>query len=95
MTPGTGNSGFIFDSGTMLTYLTEPAYTEAKAAVLKQTDLAMVPDGDGYEACYEAPRDDRSLEKAVPSMVLHIDGADMVLPVTNYFVDMGSGVLVE
>ncbi|KAF8656620.1 hypothetical protein HU200_060585 [Digitaria exilis] len=92
-TPGTGNSGFIFDSGTILTYLAEPAYTEAKAAVLSQTDLAKVPDGDWYEACYEAPSDDRSLDEAVPSMVLHFDGADMVLPVTKYFVDMGDGVV--
>ncbi|KAF8760590.1 hypothetical protein HU200_010009 [Digitaria exilis] len=92
-TPGTGYSGFIFDSGTTLTYLTEPAYTHAKAAVLSQTDLARAPDRDGFEACYVAPISNGSLEKAVPRMVLHFDGADMALPVTNYFVDVGDGVV--
>nr|CAB3489632.1 unnamed protein product [Digitaria exilis] len=92
-TPGTGYSGFIFDSGTTLTYLTEPAYTQAKAAVLSQTALARAPDRDGFEACYVAPTSNGSLEEAVPAVVLHFDGADMALPVTNYFVDVGDGVV--
>ncbi|KAF8701235.1 hypothetical protein HU200_033721 [Digitaria exilis] len=89
-TPGTGYSGIVFDSGTTVTYLTDPAYTQAKAAVLRQTNLARAPDRDGFEACYQSPSNGRL---AVPSMVLHFDGADMALAVKNYFVDMGDGVV--
>ncbi|KAF8747933.1 hypothetical protein HU200_013123 [Digitaria exilis] len=89
-TPGTGYSGIVFDSGTTMTYLTDPAYTQAKAAVLRQTNLARAPDRDGFEACYQSPSNGRL---AMPSMVLHFDGADMALSVKNYFVDMGDGVV--
>ncbi|KAF8701233.1 hypothetical protein HU200_033719 [Digitaria exilis] len=83
----------LVDSSTTLTYLEDPLYSDAKNAVLLQTDLARAPDRDGFEACYVAPSDGTSLDKAVPSMVLHFDGADMALPVGNYFVDVGDGVV--
>lgn len=51
-TPGTGSSGFIFDSGTTLTYLAEPAYTLAKAALLSQTNLPLAELGDASQVCF-------------------------------------------
>ncbi|CAD6272782.1 unnamed protein product [Miscanthus lutarioriparius] len=83
-----GPNGVVFDSGTTLTYLAEPAYTEAKAAFLSQTNLTQVEDWDGFEACYRKPSNGRLLSSAVPAMVLHFDGgADMALPVANYVME--------
>ncbi|CAD6254120.1 unnamed protein product [Miscanthus lutarioriparius] len=71
-TAGTGSSGIIFDSGTTLTFLAEPAYTLAKAAVLSQTaNLTMAPSRDGYEVCFQTSG------AVFPSMVLHFDGGDI------------------
>jgi hypothetical protein len=79
-TPGTGSSGIIFDSGTTVAFLAEPAYTLAKAAVLSQTtNLTMAPGRDGYEVCFQTSG------TVFPSMVLHFDGGDMDLPTENYF----------
>nr|CAB3491382.1 unnamed protein product [Digitaria exilis] len=93
MTSEYGSTGAIFDSGTTLTFLEEPLYSDTLNALLLQTDLTKAPDRDGFEACYVAPNDGTSLDKAVPSMVLHFDDADMGLPVKNYFVDVGDGVV--
>ncbi|CAD6272773.1 unnamed protein product [Miscanthus lutarioriparius] len=89
-----GPNGVVFDSGTTLTYLAEPAYTEAKAAFLSQTNLTQVEDRDGYEACYQKPSNGRLLSSAVPAMVLHFDGgADMALPVANYVKEVNDVVV--
>ncbi|CAD6257396.1 unnamed protein product [Miscanthus lutarioriparius] len=77
-TPGPGADGVVFDSGTTVTFLAEPAYTLAKAAVLPQVNLTRAADRDGFEACYENPGNGSVMEEAVPSMVLNFDGADMV-----------------
>ncbi|XP_025828664.1 aspartic proteinase nepenthesin-1-like [Panicum hallii] len=90
-TPGT-NDGVVFDSGTTLTFLSEPAYSQAKAEVLSQTNLARAADRDGFEACFDQ-YSGGDPAAAVPAMVLHFDGgADMALQVRNYFVDVGDGV---
>ncbi|CAD6257386.1 unnamed protein product [Miscanthus lutarioriparius] len=79
-TPGTGSSGIIFDSGTTVAFLAEPAYALAKAAVLSQTaNLTMAPGRDGYEVCFQTSG------AIFPSMVLHFDGGGMDLPTENYF----------
>ncbi|CAD6257317.1 unnamed protein product [Miscanthus lutarioriparius] len=79
-TPGTGRSGIIFDSGTTVAFLAEPAYTLAKAALLSQTtNLTRVPGTDGYDVCFQTSG------AVFPSMVLHFDGGDMDLPTENYF----------
>ncbi|KAF8781292.1 hypothetical protein HU200_000589 [Digitaria exilis] len=88
-TPGTGDSGFIFDSGTTLTYLAEPAYTLAKAALLSQTNLTLADVGDASQVCFQT----FGTSAEVPSMVLHFDGADMALPAENYFLPVGDGVI--
>ncbi|AQK58526.1 Aspartic proteinase nepenthesin-1 [Zea mays] len=80
-TPGTGRHGIIFDSGTTLTFLAEPAYTLAEAGLLSQTtNLTRVPGTDGYEVCFQT-----SGGAVFPSMVLHFDGGDMALKTENYF----------
>ncbi|CAO2141377.1 unnamed protein product [Urochloa humidicola] len=86
------NADVIFDSSTTLTYLAEPVYAKAKAAVISQMDHTMAPNRDGLEACfyYDGHRDGSS---AVPPMVLHFDGgAEMALPAQNHFYDVGGGV---
>ncbi|KAK3118614.1 hypothetical protein QOZ80_9BG0702430 [Eleusine coracana subsp. coracana] len=90
-TPGTGTDGFVFDSGTTLTYLTEPAYTAAKRAILYQTSLRRVANRYGFEACFQATDNDAS--NVVPPMVLHFDGANMELPAENYFAEVENGVI--
>lgn len=96
-TPGV-DGGVVFDSGTTLTFLAEPAYAAAKAAFLSQTTgLARVDDRDGFEACFRKPAGNgggRLISSAFPAMVLHFDGgADMALPVHNYVVEMDGGVV--
>ncbi|CAN6356000.1 unnamed protein product [Urochloa humidicola] len=89
-TPGVDS--VMFDSGTTVTYLAEPAYTKAKKAVLSQTKLTRAKGRDEFHVCYKKPGNG-SLAEAVPSMVLHFEGADMTLPVPNYFMDVGGGVV--
>ncbi|CAN6362749.1 unnamed protein product [Urochloa humidicola] len=94
-TPGTdGRDGIVFDSGTTLTYLADPAYTAAKTALLAQTTaLPRAPDRDGFEACFQVSSGGGSDNDGFPTMVLHFDGADMSLPAENYFVEVEEGVL--
>jgi hypothetical protein len=93
-TPGVGSSarGLVFDSGTTLTYLAQPAYTAARKSILTQTSLRKVADRGRFEACFQAP-EDGDISSAVPPMVLHFDGADMNLPVENYFQEVQTGVI--
>jgi hypothetical protein len=44
----------VLDSGTTFTYLVEPFYMLAKAAVLNQTTLPRVAGRYGFEACFQA-----------------------------------------
>ncbi|OEL17582.1 Aspartic proteinase nepenthesin-1 [Dichanthelium oligosanthes] len=101
-TTGTGTAGVIFDSGTTVTFLAEPAYTAALEAVLRQTRLPQTAGIAGFEACFEKKRhkagiddDDESdsWKTAIPSMTLHFDGADMALPQENYFGEVARGVV--
>uniref|UniRef100_A0A0E0MDZ2 Peptidase A1 domain-containing protein n=1 Tax=Oryza punctata TaxID=4537 RepID=A0A0E0MDZ2_ORYPU len=87
--PGTSGAGMVFDSGTTLTYLAEPAYTAAKDAVLQQTAaLPRAANRFGFEACFQTSGDNSSF----PAMVLHFDGADMALPTANYILEVDDGV---
>ncbi|CAO2143842.1 unnamed protein product [Urochloa humidicola] len=83
------DAGVVFDSGTTLTYLADELYTRAMQELISQMDLPRAPDMDEIEACFYY--DGGSV--AVPSMVLHFDGgADMALPVRNYFINVGGGM---
>ncbi|CAL4994092.1 unnamed protein product [Urochloa decumbens] len=93
-TPGTGDNGIVFDSGTTLTYLAEPAYTAARTAVLSQTTALPRASGgaSGFDTCFQMPGNGSSVD--VPKMVMHFDnGADMDLPPENYFAVVAQGVL--
>ncbi|OEL24248.1 Aspartic proteinase nepenthesin-1 [Dichanthelium oligosanthes] len=91
-TLGTRTSGIVFDSGTTLTFLAEPAYTLAKAALLSQTNLPLAAGrGDGSDdVCFQTSGGSAD----VPSMVLHFDGADMALPAENFFLPAGNGGVI-
>ncbi|KAJ1275358.1 hypothetical protein BS78_05G129400 [Paspalum vaginatum] len=88
--PGTSFYGTLLDSGTTLTFLAEPFYTFARAVVLNQTTLPRVADRHGSEACFQAPGGDW---RDFPGMVLHFDGAEMVLPATSCFAEAEDGVV--
>ncbi|KAJ1275353.1 hypothetical protein BS78_05G129100 [Paspalum vaginatum] len=97
-TAGTGSAGVIFDTGTTVAFLAEPAYTAALTVVLRQTKLPRAAGIDGYDACFLRQRKEvegsgDSWKSAVPSMSLHFDGADMALPTENYFGEVAHGVV--
>jgi hypothetical protein len=80
-----GTGGFIIDSGTTITLLGNTAYQQVRAAVVS---LVTLPTTDGSAAtgldlCFELPSS-MSAPPAMPSMMLHFDGADMVLPADRY-----------
>ncbi|XP_062197327.1 aspartic proteinase nepenthesin-1-like [Phragmites australis] len=89
-TAGTGNNGIVFDSGTTLTFLADPAYSAAKTAILSQTALPRVANRGGYEACFQFSN---GSSMTLPPMVLNFDGADMNLPTENFFQEVEHGVL--
>ncbi|CAO1941776.1 unnamed protein product [Urochloa humidicola] len=77
-----GTGGLIIDSGTTFTALVDTAYQQVRAAVVS---LVSLPTSDGSAAtgldlCFALP----STTPDMPSMTLHFDGADMVLPSDNY-----------
>ncbi|CAD6343622.1 unnamed protein product [Miscanthus lutarioriparius] len=80
-----GTGGFIIDSGTTITLLGNTAYQQVRAAVVSLVTLATT-DGSaatGLDLCFELPSSTSS-PPAMPSMTLHFDGADMVLPAESY-----------
>ncbi|KAG8099786.1 hypothetical protein GUJ93_ZPchr0013g37735 [Zizania palustris] len=87
-TDGTG--GLIIDSGTTITSLVDAAYKKVRAAVQSLVTLP-VTDGSGatgLDLCFALPPSSSSSTPpaTLPSMTLHFDGADMVLPVENYMI---------
>ncbi|CAO1941774.1 unnamed protein product [Urochloa humidicola] len=84
-----GTGGIVIDSGTTITSIVDAAYQQVRAAVLS---LVSLPTTDGLAAtgldlCF-ALASPTSAPPAMPSMTLHFDGADMVLPVDNYMVSV-------
>jgi hypothetical protein len=84
-----GTGGLIIDSGTTITMLGNTAYQQVRAAVLS---LVTLPTTDGSAAtgldlCFELPSS-TSAPPSMPSMTLHFDGADMVLPADNYMMSL-------
>ncbi|CAL5083289.1 unnamed protein product [Urochloa decumbens] len=83
-TDGTG--GLIIDSGTTITMLVDAAYRQVRAAILS---LVTLPTKDGSESeldlCFALPSP-KSAPPDMPSMTLHFDGADMVLPPESYMI---------
>jgi len=87
-----GTGGIIIDSDTAITSLEDAVYQQIHAAMLS---VATLPTTDGSAAmgldlCFALPSP-TSAPPAMPSMTLHFDGADMVLPAESYMIS-GSGV---
>jgi hypothetical protein len=84
-TDGTG--GLIIDSGTTITSLVNSAYQQVRAAVASLVTLPTVAGADatGLDLCFALPSP-TSAPPAMPSMTLHFDGADMVLPQESYMI---------
>jgi hypothetical protein len=79
-----GAGGAIFDSGTTITTLAEAAYTAVLNAMNTSTMIyprtEAVP---GLDLCFAGSN---AQLPNVPTLTFHFAGADMVLPVTNYFI---------
>ncbi|CAN6219065.1 unnamed protein product [Urochloa humidicola] len=81
-----GTGGLIIDSGTTNTLLANAAYQKVRDAIASLVTLDTSADGSaamGLDLCFaltsSAPPD-------LPSMTLHFDGADMVLPPESYMI---------
>ncbi|KAF8669131.1 hypothetical protein HU200_051457 [Digitaria exilis] len=82
-----GTGGLFIDSGTTVTSLVDAAYQQVRAAVLSLVTLPTTDGSDatGLDLCFALP----SLTwapPALPSMMLHFDGADMVIPADSYMI---------
>ncbi|CAL5062411.1 unnamed protein product [Urochloa decumbens] len=81
-----GSGGLIIDSGTTFTALVDSAYQQVRAAVVS---LVTLNTKDGSESdldlCFALPSP-TSAPPDMPSMTLHFDGADMVLPPDSYMI---------
>lgn len=81
-----GGAGTIFDSGTTVTQLAKVAYVQVLAAI--NATVAGYPrktDSSGLDLCLSGVQG--QLPK-VPNLTFHFDGADMFLPVSNFFIFM-------
>ncbi|KAG8042962.1 hypothetical protein GUJ93_ZPchr0007g5286 [Zizania palustris] len=84
-----GTGGLIIDSGTTITSLVDAAYKKVRDAVQSLVTLPVTDGSDttGLDLCFALPSPTSSTPPAtLPSMTLHFDGADMVLPVENYMI---------
>ncbi|PAN14266.1 hypothetical protein PAHAL_2G396000 [Panicum hallii] len=82
-----GTGGIIIDSDTTITSLDDAVYQQIRAAVLA---LVTLPNTNGSAAmgldlCFALPSP-MSAPPAMPSMTLHFEGADMVLPADSYMI---------
>ncbi|GAB2215351.1 hypothetical protein Droror1_Dr00019734 [Drosera rotundifolia] len=80
-----GSGGVIVDSGTTFFYLAADGYDVVSQEVAKQIELEQVEAEYemGLNPCWEIPES----EYQYPTMTLHFNGADLVLPGENYLVD--------
>ncbi|CAN1277608.1 Aspartyl protease family protein 2 [Linum perenne] len=90
-----GNGGTIVDSGTTFSYMEGPIYEAVTAAIVKEmsnyTVAKDVQDLTGLRPCFDVSRQDKL---TVPQLSFKFKGgAEMQLPVTNYFVLVGDGVI--
>ncbi|XP_072955769.1 aspartic proteinase nepenthesin-1-like [Typha angustifolia] len=79
-----GTGGFIIDSGTTITYLTDEVYQLVKKEVISQIELEVLELRDAaVDLCFMIPIGTTSV--MVPKIIFHFDGADMELPGKNNF----------
>ncbi|KAK4723706.1 hypothetical protein R3W88_026485 [Solanum pinnatisectum] len=79
-----GNGGVIVDSGTSVTRLTRPGYIAVRDAFrLGAKDLKRAPNFSLFDTCYDLSG---KKQAKVPTLVLHLAGADVALPAENYMI---------
>ncbi|PKA58330.1 Aspartic proteinase nepenthesin-2 [Apostasia shenzhenica] len=95
LAPGAdGNGGTIVDSGTTFTFMEPPVFEPVAAAFVAQVAGRLNRSGEvegltGLKLCFELP--EKAVEVSLPALVFHFKGgAEMQLPVENYFVLVGS-----
>ncbi|CAK9278804.1 unnamed protein product [Sphagnum jensenii] len=83
---GNGNGGVIFDSGTSITRLAEPAYSHLRDAFRTATaHLRRVEVDDGlFDTCYSLSHNQSQLLATIPVVTLYFDDkVRMPLPIDN------------
>ncbi|KAL7083117.1 hypothetical protein ACP275_14G142000 [Erythranthe tilingii] len=84
----TGNGGVIVDSGTSVTRLTRPAYVALRDAFRSgASNLKRSSDFSLFDTCFDLSG---KTEVKVPTVVLHLEGADVSLPASNYLIPVDS-----
>ncbi|KAL7125689.1 hypothetical protein ABFS83_14G133100 [Erythranthe nasuta] len=84
----TGNGGVIVDSGTSVTRLTRPAYVALRDAFrIGASNLKRSSDFSLFDTCFDLSG---KTEVKVPTVVLHLEGADVSLPASNYLIPVDS-----
>eukprot|EP00249_Psilotum_nudum_P016493 c25851_g1_i3 orf=664-2322(+) len=79
--------GTIFDSGTTLTYLTEPAFGPFINAIIEGAPAQAHTFSSEGNVCFLYAG---SVDDAFPTVTLHFEGADMNLKATNYLIQQPS-----
>ncbi|CAK7326509.1 unnamed protein product [Dovyalis caffra] len=92
---GLGNGGTVIDSGTTLTFLTEPAYLEILTAFKREVKLPSPAPGDesthsGFDLCVNVTGVSRP---RLPRLSLELAGESVFSPPPrNYFIDVSEGI---
>ncbi|AQL01195.1 aspartic proteinase nepenthesin-1 [Zea mays] len=93
--PETKFRSTIIDSGASITTLPEEVYEAVKAEFAAQVGLPPSGvEGSALDLCFALPVTALWRRPAVPSLTLHLEGADWELPRSNYvFEDLGARVM--
>lgn len=91
---GNWSGGVVIDSGSTISILVDGAYKALVEEMRKQIGGSQVPpppggddDGEQLDVCYSQG----DVDKKAPTLVLHFSGgADMALPPSNYWMDVGN-----
>lgn len=82
----------IIDSGTTLTFVPSDMYDGIEASFRNAVNATRVIDPQGtFSLCYKLPSEGGELTS--PSVTAHFEGADVVLPQGNIFVELEKGVV--
>ncbi|KAJ3683536.1 hypothetical protein LUZ60_013763 [Juncus effusus] len=89
-----GSGGMFITTTISLTYLEESAYKATKDELINQVNLSQT-DGSEYDLdlCFDISGVDNPLD-SIPQLTLHLNGADMVPPIDNYFVSDTNGTIL-